>query len=105
MATRHTRESDLRSLERRSMYAIFAPLDTEERLPRELLLEERRHRAVGRRELAGALWVPSMFLILFLAGWGKLDAVAAFFAIAVAFVGLWAFVLIGNRDGESPRRP
>lgn len=87
------------------MYAIFAPLDTEERLPRELVLEERRHRAVGRRELAGALWVPAMFVILFLAGWGKLDAVAALVAIAIAFVGLWAFVLVGNHDGESPRRP
>ena len=105
MAARYTRESDLRSLERRSMYAIFAPLDEEERLPRELILEEKRHKAVGRRELAGAIWLPSIFVILFLAGWGKLDAVAAFVAIAIAFVGLWAFVLIGNRNGESQRPP
>jgi len=105
MAARYTRESDLRSLERRSMYAIFAPLDEEERLPRELILEGKRHRAVGRRELAGAMWLPAIFLILFLAGWGKLDAVAALVAIAAAFVGLWAFVLVGKRDAKSSRRP
>ena len=87
------------------MYTIFAPLDQEEQLPRELVLEGKRHKAVGRRELAGALWLPALFLILFFAGSSKLDAVAAFVAIAAAFVGLWAFVLIGNRNDKSPRRP
>ncbi|HEV1992585.1 MAG TPA: hypothetical protein VGR34_06955 [Candidatus Dormibacteraeota bacterium] len=77
MAARYTRESDLRSLERRSMYTIFAPLDAEEQLPRELVLEGKRHKAIGRRELAGALWLPALFLILFFAGSNKLDAVAA----------------------------
>lgn len=52
------------------MYAIFAPLDLNERLPRELILEGRRHRTIGRRELAGALWMPAVFLILALVGWG-----------------------------------
>jgi hypothetical protein len=99
------RESDLRSLERRNMYRIFAPLDEEEPLPRELILEGKRHKTIGRRELAGALWLPAMFLILLLAGWGKLDAAGAFVAIVAAFVGLWAFVLIGNRHAKSPRRP
>jgi hypothetical protein len=86
------------------MYVIFAPLDPEEPLPRELILEEKRHKAVGRRELAGALWLPSMFLILFLAAWGKLDANAVLVGIAAAFVGLWAFVLIGGRDSKLLRR-
>ena len=87
------------------MYAIFAPLDEEERLPRELLLEGNRHKVIGRREAAGAMWLPAIFVILLLAGWGKLDAIAAFVAIAAAFVGLWAFVLVGKRDGRSSRRP
>jgi hypothetical protein len=69
MARDIMRERDLRSLERRSMYAIFAPLDLNERLPRELILEGRRHRTIGRRELAGALWMPAVFLILALVGW------------------------------------
>jgi hypothetical protein len=64
MAHRVTEERELRSLDRRSMYSIFAPLDAEERLPRELILEGRRHRIIGRRELAGALWLPTLFLIV-----------------------------------------
>ena len=56
------RESDMRSLDRRRMYEIFAPLDADERLPRELVLEGRRFRRVGRRELAGFLWLPALLL-------------------------------------------
>ncbi len=51
------------------MYAIFAPLDADERLPRELILEGSRYAAFGRRELAGALWLPALFLTLVLVGW------------------------------------
>lgn len=100
MAPHVTQERDLRSLERRSMYAIFAPLDPDERLPRELILEGKRHKMLGRRELAGALWLPALFLILFLAGWGKFDAAAAVAVIAAAFAGLWAFILFGERRPE-----
>jgi len=100
MARHMTQERDLRSLERRSMYAIFAPLDPDERLPRELILEGKRHRMLGRRELAGALWLPALFLILFVAGWGKLDAGTAVAVIVTAFVGLWAFALLGDRHSE-----
>jgi hypothetical protein len=100
MARKVTQERDLRSLERRSMYAIFAPLDPDERLPRELLLEGKRHRTLGRRELAGALWLPCLFLILFVAGWGKLDAAIAVAVIATAFAGWWAFILFGDRRTE-----
>ncbi len=64
MAHHVTEERELRSLERRSMYSIFAPLNAEERLPRELILEGKRHKIVGRRELAGALWLPTLFLIV-----------------------------------------
>jgi hypothetical protein len=67
MARHVTDERDLRSLDRRSMYSIFAPLDANERLPRELILEGKRHRTIGRREVAGALWLPAVFLILSIA--------------------------------------
>ncbi|GAC1457460.1 MAG: hypothetical protein PVSMB1_07240 [Gemmatimonadaceae bacterium] len=100
MAGRVTREGELRSLERRSMYEIFAPLDTEERLPRELILEGRRHRAVGRRELAGALWLPALTLVLFVAAWGNLGAPVALGMIAATFGGFWAFALFGERASE-----
>jgi len=68
MARHVTEERDLRSLDRRSMYSIFAPLDANERLPRELIMEGKRHRTVGRRELTAALWLPAVFLVLTIAG-------------------------------------
>ena len=92
-----TQERDLRSLDRRSMYSIFAPLDADERLPRELVMEARRARQIGRRELAGALWLPLLALILTLAGWGKMAPLPAFGLIAAGFGGLCAFVLMGRR--------
>ena len=54
------------------MYAIFAPLDPNERLPRELVLEGRRHTTLGRLER----WpersrLPALFLIL---GFGRLGS-------------------------------
>jgi hypothetical protein len=99
--TRHvTEERDLRSLERRSMYSIFAPLDANERLPRELVLEARRHKTLGRRELAGALWLPALFLIVALVAWARVNALAAFSAIALLYAGFWAFVLFGERASK-----
>jgi hypothetical protein len=68
MSQHRTEDRELRSLDRRSMYSIFAPLDSDERLPRELILEGKRHRIIGRRELAGALWLPTLFLIVVIAG-------------------------------------
>src|SRR4051794_11272037 len=55
---------DLRSLERGSMYTIFHPLDPDERLPRELLLEGRRHRLLDVRhlEIAAALCLPALIV-------------------------------------------
>src|ERR1700704_1271623 len=96
--TRHvTSERDLRSLERRSMYAIFAPLDPDERLPRELILEGKRHRTLGRRELAGALWLPALFVIVALVAWAHVSALDALAAVSLLYAGFWAFVLLGDR--------
>ncbi len=53
------------------MYSIFAPLDADERLPRELILEGKRYSTLGRRELAGAAWLPALFLIVALVGWAS----------------------------------
>jgi hypothetical protein len=96
MGARVTRESDLRSLDRRSMYSIFAPLDPDERLPRELILEGRRRRTVGRRELAGILWLPALCLVLLLSDWAKLNALTALALIGAAFGGLFAFAMSGE---------
>ena len=71
----HLEERDLRSLERPSMYAIFAPLDGREPISRELAQEDsacptragelavwgilRRQRR--DRKIQGEEWIPAMF--------------------------------------------
>jgi hypothetical protein len=94
------RESDLRSLERRSMYSIFAPLNVDEPLPRELLLESKRQRPVGRRELAGALWLPALFIALVVTAWGNVSPLVALGVIALLFVGLVVFAMSGARHAD-----
>ena len=91
------RESDLRSLERSRMYSIFAPLDAEEPLPCELLLAGRRYRSVGRWELAGALWLPCLVLVMALAAWRRFPAPLAVALVASTFAGLLAYAAAGGR--------
>ncbi|HXN79226.1 MAG TPA: hypothetical protein VN965_10675 [Candidatus Dormibacteraeota bacterium] len=97
MARHITEERDLRSLERRSMYSIFAPLDANERLPRELILEAKRHKTLGRRELAGALWLPALFLIIAMISWAHVSSQEAFGLIGLLYAGFWAFILFEDR--------
>lgn len=82
------------------MYSIFAPLDDNERLPRELILEGKRHKTLGRRELAGALWLPAMFVIFALIGWARVDSIAALGFVGLLYAGLWAFVFLGERASK-----
>ncbi|HVH63631.1 MAG TPA: hypothetical protein VNA65_08520 [Candidatus Dormibacteraeota bacterium] len=94
---RRLEERDLRSLERPSMYKIFAPLDPDERLPRELLIESRRYRSLGRTELAGALWLPALFVILAVSGWVTNSVLIVLGIIALTYIGFWAFAHSGSR--------
>jgi hypothetical protein len=72
-------ERDLRSLERRSMYSIFAPLDGDDGLSRELELDDQanpthagelavwgfiRRRLRRRRRQVDEAWVPAMFMFV-----------------------------------------
>ena len=71
-------ERDLRSLERKSMYSIFAPLDGDDGLSRELALEDKANptrsgelavwgflrRRVRRRPVVDEQWVPAMFMFI-----------------------------------------
>jgi len=91
------READLRSLDRRRMYEIFAPLDADERLPRELLLEGRRFRSLGRREAAGILWLPLLLLSLTAVTWVGGSALIALGVAVVLFVCLGLFARSGKR--------
>lgn len=74
----HLEERDLRSLERRSMYSIFSPIDDDERLSRELQLDDKAnptragdlavwgflHRRARRRQVPCEPWVPAMFMFV-----------------------------------------
>ena len=79
------------------MNDIFAPLDASESLPRELLMESRRQRNVGRWELAGAMWLPTLLLILVLGGWLNLTAGPMVLAVVMSFVAFLLFALRGRR--------
>jgi hypothetical protein len=89
---------DLRSLDRPGLYKIFAPLDPDERLPRELLLEGRRHRLVGRPEVAAALWLPFLWVILFALGWLDPPTMIVLGIITLAFAGFCALAWYRGRQ-------
>jgi|ERR671934_1108272 hypothetical protein len=84
---------DLRSLERRSMYSIFHPLDVNERLPRELILEGRRYRWLELRhlEILGFVYLPLLILTVVILG--SFSMLVAFAVAGVAFAGVFAYVL------------
>ncbi|HKW06458.1 MAG TPA: hypothetical protein VJS19_02710 [Candidatus Dormibacteraeota bacterium] len=87
---------DLRSLDRRSMYSIFHPLDPNERLPRELILEGRRSRWLEKRALltwVGMLYLPALMLTVVVLGSFKLSALIAFGAAGMVLLGVYIFVM------------
>lgn len=75
---RRLEERDLRSLERPSLYTIFAPLDDQAAVSRDLQLEDRAtptrsgelavwgfiRRARRRRQARGEFLVPAMFMFV-----------------------------------------
>lgn len=87
---------DLRSLERRSMYSIFHPLDPNERLPRELLVEGRRYRWLDMGALltlVGVLYLPGLLLMVVVLGSFKVNVVLAFAIAGLALLGVYVFVV------------
>lgn len=79
------------------MYTIFKPLDADERLTREQLLASKRFRSVGRWELAGAIWLPLLVVIMVLGQVTNAPAPMALAAVALTFLALLAFALAGDR--------
>ena len=79
------------------METIFAPLDDHEPLPRELIQEARRYRVLGRRELAGALWLPAFALVLVLAGWMNVNGPIVLGALALLLAAFVLFAVSGRR--------
>jgi len=95
---RRTELRDLRSLERRSMYSIFHPLDADERLPRELILEGRRHRLIEIRylEILGLLYLPALLLAIFVMGSAHVSAVIAFAVAGLLAVAFFVYALVAK---------
>ena len=82
------------------MYSIFHPLDPNEPLPRELLLEGRRHRLMDIRhlEIAGALYLPALILGIIAFGAMHLSPVVAFVLAGFLLAGFFGFVVAFKSD-------
>ena len=78
------------------MYTIFKPLDAEEPLTREQVLAAKRFRSVGRWELAGAIWLPSLVAIMVLGQLTNAPSPMALAAVGLTFLGLLGFALAGD---------
>jgi hypothetical protein len=94
---KHLELRDLRSLERRSMYTIFHPLDVNERLPRELLLEGRRYRwfDVPHLDIIGFLYLPAVIVTVVVIG--PFSMGIAYAVAGLALVGVFVYVFWGRR--------
>ncbi len=98
MTKQPLRESDMRSLERRRMYSIFQPLDADEPLPREKLVEGRRHKMgeVHRLEVAGAFYIPALFMVVYVTGSAGVQPLVAFGIAGLLLVGFFVWVVSGK---------
>jgi hypothetical protein len=104
------KREELRSLERERMYSIFAPLDPEERLPREMLQDRptggalflglvgRRYGPLGRRELAGILWLPALATVITLGAALRVNGIVVLGLVALMLAGFVAFAISGEPD-------
>jgi hypothetical protein len=90
---------DDREPDRLSRIHIFGQLEHSDQLPRELLLEGRRYRNVGRPELAGLLWLPGVLVLVTLLAALGVKGGPALAAVAAFFVGLAVFALKDSRPG------
>ncbi len=80
------------------MYSIFHPLDADERLPRELILEGKRWHRVDIRglELLGALYLPALMLAVIVMASLGISAMVAFGVAGLMFVGFLIYAIVGK---------
>jgi hypothetical protein len=82
------------------MYSIFHALDPNERLPRELVLEGKRWRALDWRLMLwiiGVTYLPALMLIVVLLGAMHVNALLAFGIAGAALIAVYVFVLATKR--------
>ena len=77
------------------MYSIFHPLDVNERLPRELILEGRRWRFFGLHhlEIAAYLYLPALILTIVVMGSLNLSVLLAFGIAGAALIGFFVYAI------------
>lgn len=80
------------------MLSIFHPLDVNERPPRELIAEGKRHRITRIRyiELAGAFYLPALILVVVVMGSIGVNILVAFAVGGLLLVGFFIYALIGK---------
>ena len=81
------------------MYSIFHPLDPNERLPRELLIEGRRYRWLDMGTLftlIGVLYLPVLMLMVVVLGSFNVNPMVAFAAAGIALVAVYGFVVVAR---------
>jgi hypothetical protein len=98
MPRRPLEERDLRSLQRRSMYSIFQPLDPAEPLTRELVREAKRQRyfSVKRMEIAAYLYLPALMLTILAVSALHGSVLMGFAAAGVLLAGFFVYAMIGE---------
>jgi hypothetical protein len=92
----------MRSLERPGLHAAFKPLDPNERLPRELLVERREGFTwglrLGRQHIAGVLWLPVWLATLAGIIWIGGSVTLALVAAGLLFLIFAAFAFSNPRN-------
>ena len=83
------------------MYSIFHPLDPNEPLPRELILEGRRYRWLDWRRLwtwVGTLYLPALILMIVIMGTFNISLLIAFGIAGVVLVGVFLLIVVAQTD-------
>ena len=78
------------------MYSIFHPLDPDERLPRELLVEGKRYRLPEKSTLftiVGVAYLPALMLGVIVLGSLDVSALVAFGLAGLALIGVYVYVV------------
>ncbi len=81
------------------MYSIFAPLDPNERLPRELLLESRRYTWLGLRLrwwIAAVLYLPGIMLAVIVLGAMHVDPMVSFTVAGLMLAGFYVYAIMAT---------
>ena len=80
------------------MLSIFSALDPDERLPRELLREGKRHRyfSVKWMEVAAYLYIPLLIILVIALASANIPLLIGFGVAGVLLVGFFVYAMIGE---------